>query len=361
LDAVYAGELSLKNIEQSVSAYHVWPPEIQPQKIPEQFSEAIFSLVTPLNTTLKVFSAHPQSHRIKKLLYAAHQGIWENSTDTLKSVSLKLLVESLTSRNANLIECQDSLNAIIKTLNRPERYRKVAQVILENIKDFYIKSIEDSLVGLYRASQWRNTLNGSQNISAQNTSAQHGPVQHGSANRNPLEIRNSLNSIIKSINPSQTYVPIPKLILGTLKEFYAESSDGSRIDVSHPSQLASLMKDFRVGKAGVYVEISNRLDVSKNNIYVKQLLYYVCCGQWETHLDRIQAVPMLSLIQGLHQQVGSISILQKQIFNILSQLESRATYTSAANEIVRESRSLYRNSSKPSPNIIYLRREKSLV
>lgn len=131
LDVVYAGELSLKNIEQSVSAYHVWPPNMQPNKSPAQFNEAIFSLVTPLNKALKVFSSHPERHRIKTLLYAAYQGVWENNSDVLDSVSLKLLVESLTNRSMNLAGCQGSLNATIKTLNQPDSYIQVAKIILE--------------------------------------------------------------------------------------------------------------------------------------------------------------------------------------------------------------------------------------
>lgn len=351
LDAVYAGELSLKNIEQNVSAYHVWPPNVRHNKSPEQFTEAIFSLVTPLNTTLKVFSSHPQSRRIKKLLYAAHQGRWENNPDILKSISLKLLVESLTSRNTNLDECKDSLNVIIKKISQPERYRSIAQTIVENIKDFYVESSDRSLIGLDRASELKNITNTSQSAS----------IQHKSLLRNPVEMRDSLNSIIRSLGPSSKCMPIAEIIQNALQEFYAERSDGSRIDIAHPSELASILGKCQFDRASDYRKISDRLEASKDNIRIKQLLYYACCNQWETHIDRIQAVPMLSLIQGLHQQVKSLELLQEQLYRTLSRLECRSDYTPMANKIFKESRFLYCNSSKSSPNIIYLRREKSSV
>ncbi len=347
LDAVYAGELSLKNIEQNVSAYHVWPSNVKHNKSPEQFSEAIFSLVTPLNTTLKVFSSHPQSYRIKKLLYAAHRGTWENNPDTLKSISLKLLVESLTSQNTNLVECKDSLNAIIKKLNRPENYRNIAQTILENIKYFYVENSDKSLTGIDRASELKTIENVSQSVS----------IQHKPLLRNPTEMRNSLNSTIKKLNPSSEHVPVSEVIQNALKEFHAERSDGSRIDIAHPSELTSILEKCRFDRTVDYRKISHRLEASKDSIRIKQLLYCVCCDQWETHIDRIQAVPMLSLIQGLHQQINSIELLKKQLQKILSRLESRSDYIPVADEIFRESRALYCDSSQSSSDIIYLRRE----
>ncbi|MEL6352802.1 MAG: adenylate/guanylate cyclase domain-containing protein [Cyanobacteria bacterium J06627_28] len=349
LDAVYAGELSLKNIEQNVSAYHVWPSNVRHNKSPEQFSEAIFSLVTPLNTTLKVFSSHPQSPRIKKLLYAAHQGVWENDPDILKSISLKLLVESLTSRNANLIDCKNSLNTIIKRLSQPERYKSIAQTIVENVKDFYVENSDRSPIGLDRSSELKNTESASQNNS----------IQHESHLRSPSEMRDSLNSIIRNFNSSSKYIPISELVQNSLKEFCVERSDGSRIDISHPSELAGILEDDRVDTVIDYREISERLEASKDSIRIKQLLYCVCCNQWETHMDRIQAVPMLSLIQGLHQHVKSLELLKKQLHNILSRLDCRSDYAPVANEIFRESRLLYQDFSKSSLNLICLRRKTS--
>ncbi|MEM8503399.1 MAG: adenylate/guanylate cyclase domain-containing protein [Cyanobacteria bacterium P01_D01_bin.1] len=140
LDAEYIGELSLKNISEAVAAYSVWPLGMRPEKKEEDSTEAVASLaVTPINAALKQLSEHPNSRRIKKLLYGTHQCFWENNTTVLESFSLKRLLESLTDRNPTLEECRNSLYAIVGTLNRQVEYAQVAEIILDSLNDFYIE------------------------------------------------------------------------------------------------------------------------------------------------------------------------------------------------------------------------------
>lgn len=147
LDAVYAGELSLKNIEESVVAYHVWPLGMRPQGClsgAEETTEAVVPLaIKPVSAVLKALSEHPNSCRIKKLLYGTHQSAWENDSSVLEVVSLRLLLESLTERNASLNDCRSSLYQIVSTLNRQEEYGQVAEVVLENLKALYTESEAD--------------------------------------------------------------------------------------------------------------------------------------------------------------------------------------------------------------------------
>ena len=148
LDAIYAGELPLKNIEEAVVAYHVWPLGMRPQEClssVEETTKAVASLtITPVNAVLKALSEHPNSRRIKKLLYGTHQSAWENDSTILEVVSLRLLLESLTERNDSLSDCRNSLYQIVSTLNRQEEYTQVAEVVLENVKALYANSEADS-------------------------------------------------------------------------------------------------------------------------------------------------------------------------------------------------------------------------
>ncbi|MEM6451283.1 MAG: adenylate/guanylate cyclase domain-containing protein, partial [Cyanobacteria bacterium P01_D01_bin.105] len=366
LDAVYAGELSLKNIDQSVSAYHVWPPEVTPPKSAEQFSEAIFSLVTPLNTALKIFSSHPQNHRIKKLLYAAHHGIWESNPDILKSVSLKLLVESLTNRNANLTECQSSLDAIVGTLNQPERYGQIAKVILETIKDFYI---DENSEGPAIADIFCQQTD-AEHISAEDANVKCENIEDGALDngvpfrsaepshiqRDPIDMWDSLSSIIRNLNSSRVHEPTSQIIFKNLKEFYAERGDGSRVNIANSAQLERVLENQRLDKTNLHREIAERLSSSKDNVRVKQLLYCVCCGQWENHIDRIQAIPMLSLVQGLGQKFDSLELLRDQLHRILSRLECRTVYTLVSDNIFKEIHQLYSDKSISVANNVHFRR-----
>lgn len=140
LDASYIGELSLKNIEEGVAAYHVWPLGMRPEE--DDPTEAVAPLtMTPLNAAVKNLSEHPHRERIKKLLYGTHQAMWENDSTVLEGMPLKMLLESLTDRNTTLPECRHSLCLIVDTLNRQEVYRQVAEVILDNLRTFYAETI----------------------------------------------------------------------------------------------------------------------------------------------------------------------------------------------------------------------------
>lgn len=144
LDASYIGELSLKNIDEGVAAYHVWPMGMRPPEALEKVetgedsTEAIAPLtITPLNAALQALTEHANSRRIKKLLYGTHKTAWENNAAVLEGVALKMLLESLTDRNPTLEECRHSLFQIVGTLNRQEEYSQVAEVILESLHNFY--------------------------------------------------------------------------------------------------------------------------------------------------------------------------------------------------------------------------------
>ncbi|MBE9061409.1 adenylate/guanylate cyclase domain-containing protein [cf. Phormidesmis sp. LEGE 11477] len=142
LDADYIGELSLKNISEAVAAYCVWPLGMRPEEKRIESTAAVASLsLSPINAALKNLSEHPNSRRIKKLLYGTHQSFWENNKAVLESFSLKRLLESLTERNSSLEECRDSLYAIVGTLNRQVEYAQVAEIILDSLSDFYVEPI----------------------------------------------------------------------------------------------------------------------------------------------------------------------------------------------------------------------------
>ncbi len=216
---------------------------------------------------------HSESYRIKKLLYATCHAKWENSPKILEGVSLKLLLESLISRNDSLSECQTSLNTTVISLNRSERY-----------------------------------------------------------------------------------VPISKIIIENLSDFYGESS-GENADVSSPSLLESTLKRQQLDMTALYKDVSSRLEMSEEPVRVKQLIYYVCCHQWETQCDRVQAVPMVALVQALRHRAASFQSLQTQLSEALSRLQDQASYVAIADEILREVVILYPEKKDTSSISAYVHRK----
>ncbi len=253
LDASYIGQLDLKNIEEAVAAYHVWPLGMRPKESTEDTTEAIAPLtVTPISAALKVLLEHPNSRRIKKLLYGTHQSVWENDAEVLESVSLRLLVESLTERNTTLEDCRRSLYRIVGTLNRQAEYTQVADVILENLEDFYsditsIKadasaSIADPRKVLYRdiAEQLEQTSdvirmkkmlyclcydsweNNGDRISAIQTVTLVSELYQQVSTLQGLQ--NRLRAILLRLNRKNKYAPIANLIFEECQILYPEAN-----------------------------------------------------------------------------------------------------------------------------------------
>ncbi len=289
LDATYIGKLPLKNIEEAIAAYHVWPLGMRPDEISGEDTAAVAPLtITPLNATLKLLSEHPNSCRIKKLLYGAHQAMWENDEAVLESVPLKVLLESLTGRNPTMTECRHSLYQIVGTLNRQAEYTQVADTILDSLKAFYVVTS-----GINRPPQ---------NLPPPDNQQQESLVETLSD-----KSINGLNQ--KSANPiandlADDLLPAPAVAL--------------------------------------YRDIADRLEQTPDLIRVKKMLYCLCYDTWENDDGRIAQIETLRLIETLlHQNVASIQDLQNRLRIILLRLNRKAKYAPIANIIFQECQVLY--------------------
>ncbi|MBD2464659.1 hypothetical protein H6G89_27005 [Oscillatoria sp. FACHB-1407] len=79
----------------------------------------------------------PQHVRIKKILFCACNGRWENDPNILASYSLEGLVERLHTLTPSLNELSAVLYSIVKTLNRQAEYTLVANTIVEAFTRLY--------------------------------------------------------------------------------------------------------------------------------------------------------------------------------------------------------------------------------
>lgn len=281
LDVSYIGELALKNIEEAVSAYHVWPAGLRPAEIEQvDITEAVAPLtITPINAALKNLSAHPNSRRIKKLLYGTHQSIWENDTSILQSIPLRMLIESLTDRNPTISECKDSLYKIVGTLNRQEEYTQVADVILTQLKPLYASS---ATAGLSNAQ--------------------------------------AFNEDVQSHHCEESSCDLSQEVAG-------EASEGSLL-LENPMEV-------------LYQDIAAHLDSSPDQVRMKKMLYCLCHDRWENDGSKLAAIATASLISELYRQISTIQGLQNRLRSILMRLNRKAKYAPIANLIFDECQILY--------------------
>ena len=80
---------------------------------------------------------HPESIRVKKLIFCICKKNWENDLNILNALSLETLVKELISKQETVEQLTLSLYKLVKTLNRPKVYAGVAKAIVEQLGPIY--------------------------------------------------------------------------------------------------------------------------------------------------------------------------------------------------------------------------------
>ncbi|MGK7940082.1 MAG: hypothetical protein AB4062_08020 [Crocosphaera sp.] len=80
---------------------------------------------------------HPESIRVKKLIFCICKKNWENDLNILNALSLESLVKELITKQETVEQLTLSLYKLVKTLNRPKVYAGVAKAIVEQLGPIY--------------------------------------------------------------------------------------------------------------------------------------------------------------------------------------------------------------------------------
>ncbi|EAZ92647.1 hypothetical protein [Crocosphaera chwakensis] len=80
---------------------------------------------------------HPESIRVKKLIFCICQKTWQNDLNILNGLSMESLVKELITQQQTLEQLTLSLYRLVKTLNRPKVYAGVAKAIVEQLGPIY--------------------------------------------------------------------------------------------------------------------------------------------------------------------------------------------------------------------------------
>jgi acetolactate synthase small subunit len=80
---------------------------------------------------------HPESIRVKKLVFCICKKTWENDLNILNALSLESLLKELIAGQETVEQLTMSLYRLVKTLNRPKVYAGVAKTIVEQLAPIY--------------------------------------------------------------------------------------------------------------------------------------------------------------------------------------------------------------------------------
>ena len=97
----------------------------------------VFNKSDTLDKVVYALQHHNESRRIKKLVFAICQNIWENSPAVLAKFELELLLQSLLERYPTLEALEAKLLDTVASLNHRQVYTTVAQTIVAQVSHLY--------------------------------------------------------------------------------------------------------------------------------------------------------------------------------------------------------------------------------
>jgi hypothetical protein len=98
--------------------------------------EAIAPLVSVLSVSQRL-SEHPEGDRLHKLLYWVVKGRWESAAAILNQAPINGLLQELLEGTPTLTDLELRLYKAASKLNRPEKYRQIAELMVSGCRSFY--------------------------------------------------------------------------------------------------------------------------------------------------------------------------------------------------------------------------------
>jgi hypothetical protein len=285
--------------ERSGDAMPPSPPQIEPR-----FQEAA-----------RLLEQNPDCLRIKKLLQCACTHTWENDSDRLSHISLLDLVRELYTLAPTPDSLQSVLNSIVKTLNRQEKYRLIAQNICQVFKPLYSetpiqKNSEDQKNSEETAFSPRSASIPS--LASQGNTAQLDPVQ--------------------PVIPQ----PVPQPVPQPIAQSNLVQADFTQAE---PIQAEPTQPDF----------FALRLDILKyaNPLRVKLLIFstlHVAIDLHDGSWVALKAYDLDELLQELFRECRSLESLEFRLNQMAKSLKQPGEYEQAVGAIINAMKPLYSQS-----------------
>ena len=142
INATFLGPLKLKNIQEPVTAFQI-PPFGQSATM--VMPRATTMSRSPIEIAARALEQNPEVRRIKKLVFATYQGVWENDPKALAQFELLSLLQKLHRRHLTLISLAKALQAVASRLNRKDIYLGLVDSIVMALEPIYSGADEEAL------------------------------------------------------------------------------------------------------------------------------------------------------------------------------------------------------------------------
>ncbi|NET80036.1 MULTISPECIES: hypothetical protein [Okeania] len=144
--------------------------------------------------------------RIKKVIYCACEGRWENDETKLEEINLKELIEELYQKTGNIETLDHRLSRIVSKVNKKTEYGLLAQKIIESVGKLYPEEEEDMTI-MESSPIW-----GLQGDSGEQITLKDRLVVEESYERDPGKLFDVRQKIMEGTNPLKTKILIFSIV-----------------------------------------------------------------------------------------------------------------------------------------------------
>lgn len=153
--------------------------------------------------TVRSLERHPESLRIKKLLFCLCNQAWENDAEILNRVPLEVLIKKVVQMAPTLEESGERLGDLVKKLNHSKVYQGVAGAIIEEFKRLYHPT---------KISQAREQVDGQET----------GLDRKANRSLGPISIEDSIEKIAEEFNNNRQCLRIKRIIIFICRDHWEE-------------------------------------------------------------------------------------------------------------------------------------------
>jgi len=287
----------------------------------------------PLERVVSALARDPNLHRVKKLLYCACYGVWEDDTQRLNQVSLQEIVQGVWERSPTLEALQFQLNRVVKTLNKPVAYAHVANGVLQVLGELYLntyditrpvianrvqlsKSVPGSIPGGYDSGQpTAATGHQDHDILAEYARASELQMSQPPVGQAPVDYAPSRPAQPESHQPS-----------GGLDDaetrWFIGGEQESNASGLTPAQLSA--------QTAVRAHVLRSLSEHSEQRRMKKLLVCVCHNQWENDRSHLAALDWEQLLDDVRQLLPTLPGLDHALQAIVNSLSKPVEYLRVA-------------------------------
>ncbi len=282
----------------------------------------------PLERVVSVLARDPNLPRVKKLLYCACYGVWEDNVQRLNQVSLQEIVQGVWERSPTLEALQFQLNRVVKTLNKPVAYAHVANGTLQVLNELYLDTYDITQPVMGNRVQLPTSSpvvpSSEANYPSGNYSAAPAapPVGQGLGRYEPQPHYQA---------PAAQEPPVGAVGESPATQwFIAGQSDDAGLT---PAQLSA--------QTAVRAHVLQSLVQHQEQQRIKKLLVCVCYNQWENDRAQLAALDWEHLLDETRQLMPTLQGLDHVLQAIVNSLSKPMEYLRVAKLLVEIVTPLY--------------------